>query len=260
MKHRGIQGETRALLLYLATRMGIDRKFSVPQGELAQRFEVSVRRIRARVEQAHDAGLLVTVLSGKPGRTAVYQGTFPGPTCAARPAQETTKLVPEGRHKQTRGYVPHVGPPSSKHVEPEPVGFNSAVGVPRSPLRADPATAEESLEESHGSEACFRRETGSGNEVDRETPKGPASAATPGPGGRETPKGNRKDILDSIQQVAADDGLVDELLLGLLNEHADGLGDYAINYWTFPRRVASNRMEAGKQLNMLINTWKLEAA
>lgn len=49
-------------------------------------------------------------------------------------------------------------------------------------------------------------------------------------------------------------------LCDLLEEVQGGLGDWAINYWTFTDAVAGDRYLAGTQLNMLINTYRTEAA
>lgn len=79
----------------------------------------------------------------------------------------------------------------------------------------------------------------------------------------------RKLLLDAIQAcpvMELDEGLLGRTrypsddLCNLLEEVENGLGDWAINCWTFTDAVAGDRYLAGTQLNMLINTYRTEAA
>lgn len=77
----GMTGEVRALLLYVAfhPRTKATAVWSIPRSELAATFDVHPRRITERIQRAHHLGLLDTVVKGRPGTTAVYQGTIPAP-------------------------------------------------------------------------------------------------------------------------------------------------------------------------------------
>lgn len=74
---RSISHGCRLMLVLLAEHMKADRIVSVPRERLAGELGVHVSRISEWVDSAIDAGYLVRVSPGSPGRTAVYQGTRP---------------------------------------------------------------------------------------------------------------------------------------------------------------------------------------
>lgn len=67
----------RNMLLLLARHMTADRMVSVPRTRLAAELDVHVSRISGWVGIAIEAGYLVCVSPGSPGRTSIYQGTRP---------------------------------------------------------------------------------------------------------------------------------------------------------------------------------------
>lgn len=145
--------------------------------------------------------------------------------------------MPEGRHKQTPEHVPHVVPPTGKHVEPEAHGATS-----------------------HVEDKRFHGHRSRGDLLSESSRPLPRSEATPG-GSRETPKGpagsreTRKRILDEIQHCAATDTLVSEELQAILEDlDDDGLANWAFLKWSFLKRAATDRYEAGRRLNMLLTT------
>lgn len=91
---RGLTGEARALLLWIAAEhMRADCTLSVPRARLAAELGVHPSRITEWLAIAHEVGLLDTVQSGKPGRTATYAAMFPGPADGAR-----ARTKPRRRH------------------------------------------------------------------------------------------------------------------------------------------------------------------
>lgn len=76
-QHRGISNGTRVLLLILADHMKRDGVVSQSRQQIARALGVTPRRITERVSEAHEAGLLDTLVHGKPGTTAVYKMLFP---------------------------------------------------------------------------------------------------------------------------------------------------------------------------------------
>ena len=129
----GMTGETRVLLIVLADRMDQRRNASVPRAELAKMFDVDPRRITERVQIAHELGLLDTVVRGRPGITAVYQGLFP------TGVNQRVKTKKDGAHVRTKphGAVErtmseaehgaHVRPASSKRNSSEALMLSPAV-------------------------------------------------------------------------------------------------------------------------------------
>ena len=73
-----IDGETRALLLFLALHMS-DRGLVTgwKRDRLAEIFDVSPRRIAERFHRAQEAGLLVRVGGGYSGHPAEWQAVLP---------------------------------------------------------------------------------------------------------------------------------------------------------------------------------------
>lgn len=75
-----IDGETRALLLYLALRMGErGTVHGVTREDLAVEFNVAPRRVAERFQRAQTAGLLTRAGGGWNGHPAIWQATFPAP-------------------------------------------------------------------------------------------------------------------------------------------------------------------------------------
>lgn len=74
-----IDGETRALLLYLHTVMTPHGRVSIPRAVLAERFGVDPARIKERIRRAAEAGLIVRRSGGYRGRTAEYEALLPDP-------------------------------------------------------------------------------------------------------------------------------------------------------------------------------------
>lgn len=138
--NRDITGEVRALLIELSYQMNQQRKVSIPQTRMAEEYGVSLRTIRTRIEDAHRADLLSTVVRGRPGMTAVYQGIMPSPNVVRdrphkappsfvrdqphktqplvrdRAHKQAPSLVLEGAHKQTPSLVREGVPPKSKQA------------------------------------------------------------------------------------------------------------------------------------------------
>lgn len=79
-----VDGETRALLLYLALNMSSHARFEgTRRADLADIFDVSERRIAERFQRARQAGLLSQVAGGYNGAAAVWEATIPSPSGAA---------------------------------------------------------------------------------------------------------------------------------------------------------------------------------
>lgn len=117
-----VNGETRALLLYLALKM--TSRGEVTPGtwdELATTFGVHKRRIAERFQHAQDAGLITRVAGGWNGTPAVWQAVLNGAAtqhqtradrCGSAAPNFRTKLpgVPDAigaadAHPMTRAYV-----------------------------------------------------------------------------------------------------------------------------------------------------------
>ncbi len=73
-----IDGETRALLLFVALHMTDAGRFSGPTREdLALMFDVPERRIAERFQRAQEAGLLCRVGGGYNYRPAIWTAVIP---------------------------------------------------------------------------------------------------------------------------------------------------------------------------------------
>lgn len=256
-RHRadGLGNGVRVLLLYLADHMKADRTVSVPRSQIARDLGVSPRQVTERMQAAHEAGLLDTVRRGRPGTTAMYQGLFPSVSLG-------TPGVPKEEPQHGAGNLtistPLLGTPgdpaTSKRERTHAVGVGttaggSTVNAPRRPHQEEPRIDIAAPARSAGGETA---EGGCGvSSADRAT---------------------RRALIDAIQEnvrtgmawTAGDDDILDQFindpLWDLLNELQDGLGDWAVNYWSFPNDCATNRYLAGKQLNMLVATYRSEAA
>lgn len=234
---KGISNGTRVLLLYLGERMDArTRTVSVPRSELAEVLGVPPARITERIREAREAGFLDTVVSGRPGVTSVYAAMYPTPkgtdgcTPESRPASRnrgTKKRTPTPWDRGTDG-----GSPNSEHGE-------TSVDVRESPSGdVKPCTA---------TTASGRSDGESVNHA-----PGPDTPTRQRRSG-ETPKGQ---LLDEIQRCAADDGRVSLVLAELLDAAEPGLGEWAAWQWTLPP-AAADRYEAGKQLLMMTNTYRV---
>jgi hypothetical protein len=79
-----IDGETRALLLYLAIRMDTRGQVCIGTREnIAHLFGVAERRIAERFQRARAAGLIDRVSGGHPGAPTVWEATLPSIEVAA---------------------------------------------------------------------------------------------------------------------------------------------------------------------------------
>lgn len=109
----GITDATRVLLLVMVEFMREDLTVSVPRKDLARWLNRSERRIQERVKNAHDAGLLDTVVRGQKGVTAVYGALFPKPfsRTLSSTLNDTGNPPPETPFSRTYG-----GPTSSKRT------------------------------------------------------------------------------------------------------------------------------------------------
>ncbi len=79
-----IDGETRALLLYLALHMGDHARYTgKTRDDLASVFNVSERRIAERFQRAQQAGLLSRVGGGYNHKAAVWEALLPADEVAS---------------------------------------------------------------------------------------------------------------------------------------------------------------------------------
>jgi hypothetical protein len=103
-----VSDKTKVVLLYLADFMRQDMRVSVPRVKVATDLKKSERRITDRITEAHEAGLLDTVVRGRKYVTAVYQCTFPDalsrtPTSPLRSAKSVPLRGPEHALSGTDG-------------------------------------------------------------------------------------------------------------------------------------------------------------
>lgn len=129
----GMTGETRVLLMVMAERMDRHRNVSIPRAEMAKMLAVDPRRITERVQIAHELGLLDTVVHGRPGITAVYQGLFP------TGVRQRSKTKKDGAPVRTKSHGAvertmseaehgaHVRPATSKRSSPEALTLSPTV-------------------------------------------------------------------------------------------------------------------------------------
>ncbi len=246
----GVGNGVRVLLLYLADRMRANRTVSVPRSTIARDLGISASEVTQRIKAARDAGLLDTVVQASPHVTAVYAGQFPAPVRGTGPTSEVTSGSPQ--HPPVWG----TGNPTSK----PPVRGNPEVS-PNSKRSARNAVV--CTTPSEGSTAAAPRQSRDVfiedeniphpsmiDEVDRET-------VLIDEVDRETRRAQRtrRALIDALQ-ASASERYINEDTADLLNEFADGLGDWARYKWSLPPDAATNRYLAGKQLNLLLNTWK----
>lgn len=106
-----VSDSTKVYLLKLADHMRTDRTVSVPRATVARELGRSERRITERTKEAHEAGLLDTVVHGRKHVTAVYVGLFPNALSGTKssPLRTTGNRPPESGLSGTHG-----GPTSSK--------------------------------------------------------------------------------------------------------------------------------------------------
>ena len=116
----------RLLLLRLSDDMDANGNVSVPRSELAEHLGTAPARITEWVHAAQRLGLLAQVRRGRPGVTAVYRATVPGPV-------EVREGVPSQRyaradHVEVREGVPLYEPtwyalhPCQEVVQAEAIG------------------------------------------------------------------------------------------------------------------------------------------
>lgn len=72
LRDRRINNATRCILIVLCDHMDGDGQVSVPRSRLAQILGLQPTRITEGLAAAHAAGLLATLIKGKPGTTARY--------------------------------------------------------------------------------------------------------------------------------------------------------------------------------------------
>lgn len=97
-KRDGLTAGCRVLLLRLSDDMDAHAKVSIPRSQLAQELGVAPARISEWVAQGKALGFLDVVKRGRPGTTAVYQGT--------RPNREVREDVPFPADLGVRQTVP----------------------------------------------------------------------------------------------------------------------------------------------------------
>lgn len=263
-QHRaeGLGNGVRVLLLFLADNMKANRMVSVPRSQIAAALGVSTAEVTKRIKAARDAGLLYSVRQGRPGVTAVYQGLFPSLSVGNPGVTKPEAAHGTGNHTSISASLGNPGVAATvKRGARETVGGSSAAEGSTSTLtrRAMQCTEEEDPEEGVAPARSAGGETAEGGSV--------VSSAD---------RANRKALIDALQDYVrvdmawragelSTDELIsfvndDSILWSLLDEVEDGLGAWAINYWTFPRNCATSRYAAGTQLNKLINTYRSEAA
>lgn len=76
-KHHGLPARACSIALWLARRMKPSRIVSVSEDVIAEAFGVSRTTVTNSIKHLKDSGLLVNVVAGRKGMTAVYQGMFP---------------------------------------------------------------------------------------------------------------------------------------------------------------------------------------
>lgn len=150
-RHPGLSNGARVAALWLADHMRADRTVSVPQKRIADALGITPRRVRERLAEVTDAGLLDVVVKAQPRTTAVYQGTF-GRGADVRPPEgpntaplrgADVRRSPEGRacapQRGGRGathskYLStyYFGSPDEEHGEQ--LGFGSSNPSPNDPL------------------------------------------------------------------------------------------------------------------------------
>lgn len=109
----------KVYLLYLSDWMGAERKVSRPRHLVAADLAVSERAVTRMTAEAHEAGFLSTVIHGRKGLTAVYQGIFPDVqrdnSCPPKSAVQRDKPLP---------------PESGRFCPPETAFSGTTVGPP----------------------------------------------------------------------------------------------------------------------------------
>lgn len=118
-----ISWSCKVYLLYLSDWMGAERKVSRPRHLVAADLSVSERAVTRMTAEAHDAGFLSTVVRGRKGVTAVYQGVFPDRVSG-------TTVVPlkqPGSSVQRDKLLP---PESGRFCPPETAFSGTTVGPP----------------------------------------------------------------------------------------------------------------------------------
>ncbi|WP_090860074.1 hypothetical protein [Nocardioides lianchengensis] len=76
-RSRTLKDHAKVVLLDLADQMRADLRVSVPRETIAKRVGKSERGVTRSISDAHEAGFLDTVVSGRKYVTAVYAATFP---------------------------------------------------------------------------------------------------------------------------------------------------------------------------------------
>jgi hypothetical protein len=110
----------KVLLLRLLEDMNHKLIVSVPRSKLAKDLGVPLPRISERAKVARDLGYLSQVRRGRPGVTAVYQGTTPN-----RGTESVPLEVRPPRTKQRYGICTCFGPPRGT-PRPHPSRYRSA--------------------------------------------------------------------------------------------------------------------------------------
>lgn len=229
--------------------MRSDRTVSVSRSSLATTLDVSSTVITKRIKKAHEAGLLDTIVVGRPGITAVYQGLFPGNHVVIKAGGSL------GTGRVTK-QNPEVGNPVVAAISKTQLNSDPTFDVVLTDEACMPHLREEEVRAPVPADLV---QEGSNEEkvvssADGETPTDLPDSLT------------RARLLDAIQACARASGRDLDVwsdawgdLIALLEEHDQALADYAACYWNIPAKAA-NRYEAGKQLNLLLNTYRVQAA
>lgn len=152
VRHAGIGNGVRVLLLYLADHMRVDRTVSVPRSTLAKALNVTPSEITWRIKAATEAGLLDTVVRGRPGVTAVYQGSFSVASLGQDGVTKKGRQHGTGNPTIKRALLGKDGvATNSKHEEASALGLHPADAQlgnvkPKAPRRREEAQADSAAE------------------------------------------------------------------------------------------------------------------
>lgn len=111
-KHRGLPARAGMIALWLARRMNQNRIVSVSEAAIMEAFGLapsSRDTVIRSIKRLRDEGLLTSVVVGRKGMTAVYQGMFPvvaaEPVAAGDAPREALARMSRGSAKRPRTVV-----------------------------------------------------------------------------------------------------------------------------------------------------------
>lgn len=119
---QSVRSVTKVGLIYLSHHMRADRTVSRPRRLIADALGISERTVDRIVVDAHEAGLLSTVVRGRKGVTAVYQGIFPDPVQSDTPSRAETAQTVALKTDISPFSATTCGAPVVTTGEPEPFG------------------------------------------------------------------------------------------------------------------------------------------